>query len=146
MKTENVSHDTVERYRKMERRNTGSRLRPRQRLGKYKIERQIGSGGFAQVYAAMDTIEGVRVALKVPFDHLVDDEMLELFRQEVRMVARLDHPNILPLKNADVIDDRFVVATLLGRETLDDRLARRISVEKAFLFAEQMIAAVSYAA
>lgn len=33
MKTENALQDTAERYRKMERRNTGSRLRPRQRLG-----------------------------------------------------------------------------------------------------------------
>lgn len=126
-------------------RSTSSRLRPRQRIGKYKIERQIGSGGFAQVYAALDMIEGIRVALKVPFEHLVDEEMLDLFRQEVRLVARLDHPNILQLKNAEVIGDRFVVATLLGRETLDDRLGRRLSVEKALLFAEQMIAAVSYA-
>ncbi len=126
-------------------RRTNTGLRPRQRIGKYKIERQIGSGGFAQVYAALDMIEGIRVALKVPFDNLVDEEMLDLFRQEVRLVARLDHPNILQLKNADVIDDRFVVATLLGRETLDDRLGRRLSVEKALLFAEQMIAAVSYA-
>lgn len=120
-------------------------LRARQYLGKYKIERQIGSGGFAQVYSALDTIEGVRVALKIPFDHLVDDEMLELFRQEVRLVAQLDHPNILQLKNADIVDDRLIVATLLGRETLDDRLGRRLSVEKALLFAEQMIAAVAYA-
>ncbi len=38
-------------------------LRARQRLGKYRIERRLAQGGFAYVYAAMDTIEGVRVAL-----------------------------------------------------------------------------------
>lgn len=120
-------------------------LRPRQRLGKYKIEKRIGSGGFAQVYSAVDTIEGIRVALKVPYEQHVDEEMLDVFRQEVRMVAQLDHPNILQIRNADFIDDRFVVATLLGRETLEDRLQRRISVEKSFLYAEQMISAVAYA-
>jgi len=137
-----IGTETTPRAR---RKNADSSLRPRQRVGKYKIERRIGSGGFAQVYAAMDTIEGIRVALKVPFDHLVDEDMLDLFRQEVRMVAQLDHPNILQLRNADIVEDRFVMATLLGRETLDDRLKRRISVEKALGFAEQMIAAVAYA-
>ena len=38
-------------------------LRRGQRLGKYRIERKIGDGGFATVYEATDTIEGVRVAL-----------------------------------------------------------------------------------
>jgi serine/threonine-protein kinase len=120
-------------------------LRPRTRVGKYRIEKLIGTGGFAQVFSAIDMIEGVRVALKIPFDQYVDAEMLDLFRAEVRIVAKLDHPNILPLRNADIINDRFVVATRLGSETLDDRLGRRLSVEKALFFTQQMIAAVSYA-
>ncbi len=116
------------------RRQKPSGFRPRQRIGKYRIERLIGSGGFGQVYAAVDTIEGIRVALKIPYDQYVDEDMLDLFRQEVRLVARLDHPNILPLRNADFIDGRFVVATLLGNETLQSRLERRISVEKSLSF------------
>ena len=122
-----------------------TKLRPRQKIGKYKIEKLIGSGGFGNVYSAMDTIEGQRVALKVPHDQYVDEEMLNLFRQEVRLVAPLDHPNILPLRNADMIDGRLIMTTRLGKETLDDRLTRRIGVEKALMFAEQMIAAVAYA-
>ncbi|MEZ4371959.1 MAG: hypothetical protein R3B07_14090 [Polyangiaceae bacterium] len=39
-------------------------LRSRQRLGKYRIERQLAEGGFATVYRAMDTVEGIRVALR----------------------------------------------------------------------------------
>ena len=120
-------------------------LRARSRIGKYRIERKVGSGGFGNVYVAMDTIEGVRVALKVPHEHLVDESMLEQFRHEVRLVAKLDHPHILPLRNADIIDGRFVFATLLGRETLDNRLGRRLATEKAFSFTRQMIAAVAYA-
>ena len=120
-------------------------IRPRQNIGKYRVERQIGSGGFARVFAALDTIEGTKVALKIPYDQHVDEEMLELFRQEVRLVAKLDHPNILPLRNADIIEGRFIVASRLGRETLGDRMQRRSSVEKTLYFAEQMIAAVAYA-
>ena len=41
-------------------------LKIRQKLGKYRIERRLGSGGFAAVYQAMDTVQGIRVAIKVP--------------------------------------------------------------------------------
>ena len=34
--------------------------------GKYRIERRIASGGYADVYQAHDTIEGISVALKIP--------------------------------------------------------------------------------
>ena len=75
-------------------------LRAKQRFGKYVIERKLGEGGFAVVYQARDTIEGVRVALKIPYAHLVTDDSMEDFRHEVRLAAKLEHPNILPLKCA----------------------------------------------
>lgn len=121
------------------------RLRARQMLGKYRIEKRIGEGGFASVYAAMDTIEGSRVALKVPHPHLVSKDMLDLFRQEVRTLAKLDHPNVLSVKDASVIDGHFVVTTLLGNQTLERRLKKRLSVLKAFDMMTQIIEAVAYA-
>ena len=97
-------------------------LKARQRLGKYRIERRVSSGGFADVYRALDTIEGVRVALKVPHPHLLTKELLEDFRNEVRLMARLDHVNILPLKDASVVQSHFVIVFPLGERTLADRL------------------------
>lgn len=126
-------------------RKTQGGLRSRQMLGKYRIVRLIATGGFARVYAATDTIEGISVALKIPSQELIDDDMLELFRQEVRLISRLDHPNILPVKNADFVDGRFVIATRLGKETLQSRLSRRISTIKALDFIDQMISAVAAA-
>ncbi|MFT5299381.1 MAG: serine/threonine protein kinase [Mariniblastus sp.] len=120
-------------------------LRSRQIIGKYKIGKLLANGGFGRVYSATDTIEGIQVALKIPFDEYVDDEMLDLFRQEVRLVAQLDHPGILPVKNADFIDDRFVIVTRLGLETLESRMTRRMSVLKVLDYIEQMIGAVSCA-
>lgn len=120
-------------------------LRTRQRFGKYVIERRIGEGGFATVYQARDTIEGIHVALKIPHTHLMDRDSLEMFRQEVRLAAALDHPNILPLKYADYIEGQFVIVTALGNETLDDRLGRRLSTALALDFAEQLLDAVSCA-
>ncbi|NIL97593.1 MAG: protein kinase [Planctomycetales bacterium] len=120
-------------------------LKTRQKLGKYQIERKLGEGGFALVYQARDTIEGVRVALKIPYPHLVTPDTLEDFRHEVRVAARLEHPHILPLKNAEFINGHFVITTALGQGTLADRLQKRLSFATALDFAEQMLAAVAYA-
>jgi serine/threonine-protein kinase len=121
------------------------RLRVRQRLGKYRIERRLAQGGFADVYQAYDTVEGIRVALKIPQAELVTESLLEDFKKEVRLTARLDHPNILPIKNASTIEGRFVIVYRLGEGTLADRLRRRMSLERAFDYAEQILAALAHA-
>src|SRR4051794_2288975 len=123
----------------------GHHYRPRQRVGKYRIERRVADGGFAVVYQAMDTIEGIRVALKVPHSTYIDENVLRDFRTEVRMTAKLDHPHILPLKNASFIDNDFVIVFPLGVESFHERLRKRMSLPTALDFAEQMISAVAYA-
>jgi serine/threonine-protein kinase len=120
-------------------------LRAKQKLGKYTIERKLGEGGFATVYQARDEIEGIKVALKLPHAHLLTGAAMEDFRREVRMVAQLEHPNILPLKTAQFIDDHFVIVSALGLMTLEDRIARRLPIDLALDFARQMLAAVAYA-
>ena len=120
-------------------------LRARQRLGKYRIEKRISSGGFAVVYQAMDTIEGIRVALKVPHAEIITEEVLDDFRQEVRLAVRLEHPHILQLKNASFIDNQFVIAFPLGEKTLSERLRSRLSITTALGYSAQMIEAVACA-
>ena len=107
--------------------------------------RKLGAGGFADVYRARDTIEGLYVALKVPLVEFRTKSAIEDFKREIRIVASLDHPNILPVKNADVIEGRLVVAFPLGEETLADRLQRRLGMDKALSFAEQMLEGLAYA-
>jgi serine/threonine-protein kinase len=114
-------------------------------FGKYKIIKLIGQGGFARVYSATDTIEGLPVALKLPHEQFVDKELLDQFRREIRITAKLQHENILSVKNAEMIDGHLVVVTKLGVETLDDRLQRRLATTKAFALAAQMLDAVAYA-
>ncbi len=69
-----------------------------QRLGKYDILAEIGKGGFATVYRALDTDLGREVALKV-LDPLLmrDPAWVARFRQEARTIAALDHPRIVPI-------------------------------------------------
>ena len=120
-------------------------LKARQVLGKYRIRRRIGAGGFATVYEAYDTIEGIPVALKVPNLDYLDKESLNAIQREVRLTARLDHENILPLRNAMMIDGHLVIATPLGEQTLTDRLHYRLGPKTALSYSEQLVDALAYA-
>jgi serine/threonine-protein kinase len=120
-------------------------LKRRQRLGQYRIEAHLSTGGFANVYRAYDTVEGIRVAIKLPHESVVDASTLATFRREVRTVAKLDHPNILPIKTAGMIDGKFCIVTPLGVESLADRMKRRMSRATALYFGEQLMEALACA-
>ncbi len=120
-------------------------LRPRQKFGKFRVVHRIAQGGFADVYRAYDTVEGIHVALKIPHPYMIADRALDDFLKEVRITARLDHPNILHIKNAGFIEDQFVIVYPLGEKTLGDRIASRLSLKQALDFSEQMLAAVAFA-
>lgn len=121
-----------------------TRLRARSRLGKYRILARIVEGGVGTVYAAFDTIEGVRVALKVASPDARPRAQDQL-KSEIRIAARLEHPNILRLRNADEIDGRLVLAYPLGIESLADRMRRRMAVASALDIFDQVLDALSYA-
>ena len=95
-------------------------LRRGARLGKYRIERPIGKGAFSEVFAARDTVEGRRVALKVAFDWVVREFGREAMETEARIACGLSHPNIVATRNADWIDGRFVMAADLARTHVYD--------------------------
>lgn len=122
------------------------RLRAGSRLDKYRIVRRLGEGGFAIVYQAHDTIEDRIVALKIP-DLRTDDfsQTFDDVQREVRIMASLSHPNVLPLKDARFIDDQFVMAFPIGDESLHDRISRRMARSTAIDYVRQMTAAVAHA-
>ncbi|MHC5108724.1 MAG: protein kinase domain-containing protein [Planctomycetota bacterium] len=120
-------------------------IRVRQRLGKYRIQKRIAEGGFATVYQAYDTVAGITVAIKIPHAQMMSREALDGFRKEVRLSAKLDHPNILPIKDAGEIDGTFVIVYPLGEESLADRITRRMSTKTAVSMMEQMLEAVAVA-
>ncbi len=97
------------------------------------------------MYQAMDTIQGIRVALKVPHAPYVTEEVLTEFRREARTASKLEHENILSIKDASFIDDRFVIVFPLGERTLDERMKHRMSTEVALNIIAQILEAVAYA-
>ena len=120
-------------------------LKPGQKIGKYKLKARLANGPYATVFRALDTLEGIHVALKIPHKGLVTKESLDDFSREVRLAAKLDHPNILRLKSADFIDGHLVIALPLGEESLEERLARRLSLRTALDLGEQLLRAVAFA-
>jgi len=67
-------------------------------IGRYRVEAELGRGGFAVVYSATDTDSGQRVAVKLllPEAHLAPAKR-KRFEKEAKFCARLDHPGIVPL-------------------------------------------------
>ena len=120
-------------------------LRARSKLGKYRLVKKVAEGGFARVYRARDSIEGIEVALKIPHDHWITKQSMAWFRKEAKVNASLDHPNILPVKNAEFIDGHFVIAYPLGKRSLAQRLRNRIATDALFGFMEQILEGVAHA-
>jgi tRNA A-37 threonylcarbamoyl transferase component Bud32 len=67
-------------------------------FGAYRILEPLGRGGMASVYKAYEAALDRYVALKVlPGEFLHDETFAERFRREAKVVARLEHPNIIPI-------------------------------------------------
>jgi serine/threonine-protein kinase len=118
-------------------------LKRHTRLGKYRILRKLDTGGFADVFAARDLVQGIDVALKLP--RLPHPALVSELRHEVRVANRLNHPNVVRLWNADEIDGHFLIAYELGVETLADRLRRPLAASSALRIFEQVLGALRHA-
>lgn len=105
----------------------------------------MGEGGFATVFAATDTLLGIKVALKIPHSSHVTQDLMDEFRREARLTMQLDHPNILPIRDASMIDGHFTIVSPLANGTLEDRMTKRFGFSTAFGIVTQLIEAVAYA-
>ena len=89
--------------------------------GRYQVERRLGGGGMAEVFAALDRRLERPVALKVL--RLADARARDRFEREVRLLASLDHPGLVRLYDAGEHGaDAFYVMELIDGPTLADRL------------------------
>jgi serine/threonine protein kinase len=69
-------------------------------FGPYEIIEPLGKGGMASVYKAYEAALDRHVALKVlPGEFLHDQDFSERFNREARLIAKLEHPNIIPIYN-----------------------------------------------
>ncbi len=116
-----------------------------QALGKYRILEPLGSGGFGTVYLAEDTWIDKRVAIKVP--HKQNMDFSELLR-EPRLLASLNHPNIVAVSTAEKQDGVFfIVMEYVPGETLEHIIGAQGALDLAVAldYTCQMANAVDHA-
>jgi serine/threonine protein kinase/tetratricopeptide (TPR) repeat protein len=116
--------------------------------GHYDIEREIGQGAYATVYLARDLKHERKVAVKVLHADPTS-EMGELrFIREIRLLARLQHPNILPLHDSGHVEELlYYVMPYVSGETLRDRIDRekQLPYESACNITRDVADALAYA-
>jgi eukaryotic-like serine/threonine-protein kinase len=95
-------------------------------VGRYDLEREIGSGGMATVYLAQDVKHQRRVAVKVLRPELAATLGPDRFFREIQIAAQLQHPHILPLLDSgDAQGFLYYVMPFVEGESLRERLSRR---------------------
>ncbi len=110
-------------------------------LGRYRVRRVVGAGGFARVYRAFDPELELDVALKVLKPELAaEPETVERFRREASTAAKLRHPNIVTVLNVGRLDEPFDDAPrgtpYLVMDFLPSSLGRRLEERGAMPEAE----------
>src|SRR5437870_2297517 len=92
---------------------------------RYSVQRELGRGGMAIVYLAVDRKHERPVALKVLRPDLAAALGADRFLREIRIAARLQHPNLLPLYDSGEADGLlYYVMPYIEGESLRARLAR----------------------
>ena len=91
--------------------------------GRYRIGDVLGAGAGSVVFEAADLRTDQCVALKTLVRAGDDDAVRRRFDEEVRLLAALDHPNLVPVLDHGIADGRpFFVMPLIGGSPLEDRL------------------------
>ncbi len=119
---------------------------------KYRLLEELGRGGMGSVYLAEDTVLGRKVALKVVATGTADSEAADRMLREARIIARLEHPSIVPVHDAGALPDGRIfyamkrvegerLDALTARATLPDRLRifQRICEAVAFAHAQGVV-------
>src|SRR4051812_27296648 len=77
-----------------------------ERIGRYRVVRLLGEGGFGRVFEARDEDLGRPVAIKVPHPkRIARPEDVEAYLAEARILASLDHPGIVPVHDVGRTDN-----------------------------------------
>jgi serine/threonine protein kinase len=115
-------------------------------IGRYRIEKVLGQGGYGKVYLGYDDVLKRHVAIKVPHRHLVGSpKHIELYITEAQVVASLDHPNIVPVHDVEQAEDgscyvvsKFIDGTNLAARIKEKPLSHRQAAELMGAVAEAL--------
>ena len=110
-----------------------------EQIGRYQIERKLGSGAFATVWLGHDDELNVDVAIKVLAENWVHDEdVKQRFLGEARILWRAHSPNIVRIHHIDVLEDGrpYLVMALADQGSLEDRINEKAVNRRQFTIDE----------
>jgi non-specific serine/threonine protein kinase len=109
-------------------------LKPGKMMGPYEVQGLLGSGGMGEVYSAVDTRLGRKVAIKI-----CQQRFSGRFEREARAISALNHPNICTLHD---VGPNYLVTELVEGETLRDWLKGAPTPERGLKVAVQVLDAL----
>lgn len=119
-----------------------------QKIGRYEVKAELGRGGMATVYRAYDPSFDREVAIKVlTREFLHDPQFRERFKVEIKTIAALEHPAIVPVHDAGEDDGvpYFVMRYMMGGSLTDQINKGRFSMEDVARIIERLASALAHA-
>ena len=119
---------------------------PLHQFGRYQIVKELGRGGMGVVYAADDPNLKRRVALKIMTEEIIGEKQRARFEREAKLMAKLNHPNIIQIFDMGEEDHRFFFAMeLVDGPSFNKLLQKNIGQAKLLRLLLAAIQAVQYA-
>src|SRR5690348_13707328 len=118
-----------------------------QQIGSYRITGLLGRGGFAEVYRARHIELHMEAAIKVSRSRL-DALQIRRFKQEARLIAKLEHPHIIRILDYATLDDTpYIIMAFAPGGTLRQRHPRGEIVPPAVVrdYLQQITPALTFA-
>ncbi|HRQ23551.1 MAG TPA: protein kinase, partial [Anaerolineales bacterium] len=103
-----------------------------EKIGRYTIKAELGRGGMATVYHAFDPSFDREVAIKLlPREMMHDPQFRVRFEREIKMVAALEHPFIVPVYDVGDVDGQpyFVMRYMEGDSLANLIEQGKVSIE-----------------
>ena len=113
----------------------------------YKIEKELGRGGMATVYLAVQENLDRRVALKIMSPALlVDPSFASRFLREAKIIARLSHPHVIPIFDVSTDENRcYIAMEYQSGGDLKAKIDTGLSLHEAVIIIREIIVALSFA-
>lgn len=118
-----------------------------EKFSRYEIRKELGRGGMATVYLAYDPLFEREVALKLLKRDLLDDaQVRERFERETKIIAKLEHPAIVPVHDVGKDNDQmFYVMRYMTGGSLSDRMTTTLSLGESIRIIQRIAGALDYA-
>jgi serine/threonine protein kinase len=118
------------------------------RIGKYTVTEKIGQGGSSIIYKGFHSILNMPVAIKMLNHELaMDPDFLDIFRNEAKIIARLNHPNIVKVYDIDELHKTvFIIMEYLDGTLLKNiiKASKKLSIPQAVDITMQICYGLEY--